>query len=72
MEEYLRCSTPNIGYIWRYQKRETIANMMIKRLRIMISIVNIMECLIPAKYWAKNLISLPGLPRWHSGKESTS
>ena len=46
--------------------------MMIKRLRIMISIVNIMECLIPAKYWAKNLISLPGLPRWHSGKESTS
>ena len=21
MEEYLRCSTPNIGYIWRYQKK---------------------------------------------------
>lgn len=41
MKEYLLNSTPNIGYLRRYQKRDTIANMMIIRIRVKTSVVNI-------------------------------
>lgn len=41
MKEHLLRSTPNTGYIWRYQKRDTAANTMITRLRITVSLESV-------------------------------